>query len=143
MLLVGLVCTGMLGMPGCKGEPARPQENKAAGHLRTIAQAFDLAIDKRRVPQNVEELKPFLQQLSGGEDVEVLLRSPNDGQPYEIMWGVNLEREEAIDAIFAHEKLGVAGRRYVITVSRIVKQIGDDEFSKASFARGKKPARGK
>jgi hypothetical protein len=137
---VWLALIALTAMSGCAGKSKQPEENKAADHLRKIGQAFDLAIHTGRVPHNAEELKSFLKELYP-EDPDELLRSPNDGQPYEIMWGVNFDDQPDINAIFAHEKNGVAGKRYVITVARIVMHMTDDDFDKASFAEGKKPKR--
>jgi hypothetical protein len=140
-----LLCAGALtgaGLPGCTGPP-QPQENQAAAHLRTIIQAYDLALyHKGRPPRDAEELKPFLKQLREHEDPDVLLRSPNDGQPYEIVWGVNLNQDVDPGAVLAYEKQGAEGKRYVITVGRIVKEMTEAEFSGASLARGRKSSKG-
>lgn len=137
VLLVG-VLTGVLA--GCAGKHP-PEENQAAVHLRKIAQAYDLVLYKnRRPPRNAEELKPFLQQLGPHDAPEDLLRSPNDGQPYEIVWGVNPDREANLSALLAHEKNGVDGKRYAITVGRIVKTLTEAEFKDTSYPGGKQPA---
>jgi hypothetical protein len=130
-------CLGSAFLWGC-GE-SKPAPNKAPGHLRKIIQGFDLAIaTNRRPPRDAEELKPFLQQISEKEDPEEILRSPNDGQPYEIMWGVNPLQQEEFDALLAYEKNGVDGKRYVITVARIVKEMSDAEFKEARRASPRK-----
>jgi hypothetical protein len=136
-LALVLVLAGLPGLPGCSAKPPPPQ---TADHLRKILQAFDLAnYEKRRGPKDEDELKVYLKQLEGVQDPDQWLRSPNDGQPYEIIWGVNLMDETDIKAIVAYEKQGVAGKRQVITVARIVREMSDAEFSEATFATGKKP----
>jgi hypothetical protein len=135
-----LVVSSLLGLSGCGA--AKPPPDKTPDHLRKILQAFDLAnYEKRRGPRDADELKSYLKQVGGVEDPDQLLRSPNDGQPYEIVWGVNLMEETDISAIVAYEKQGVGGKRQVITVARIVKEMSDAEFSEATFASGKRPRR--
>src|SRR5439155_17106006 len=102
-----------LGTPACSSKPKPPPENPAAGHLRKICQAYDLAVLKKRGgAQSAEDLKPFLKQLAKEEDPDALLVSPNDGQPYVIAWGVRLDHETDGAPLLAHEKTGVAGKRY-------------------------------
>src|SRR5438552_3851624 len=88
-----LLGTGVLagsGLLGCTGTRQAPP-NKTAAHLRTILQAYDLSLYRnRRPPRDTNDLVPFLQQLSD-EDPNGLLRSPHDGQLFEILWGVNLD----------------------------------------------------
>jgi len=140
MLFVGVVAG--LGLPGCAGK-RESQENPAAAHLRRIAGAYDMVLyHKRRPPRSVEDLKPFLKEDEQG-DPDVFLRSPNDGQPYEIVWGVNLDNEENLSAILAHEKNGVEGKRYVITIARIVKEMTEEDFKRATFPKVKGGAAGK
>ena len=135
-----VLCLGILAAMATSGCAEKPkvQENKAADHLRKIAQAFDLAQYKGHTPNGPDDIKPFLKQLSPKDEPDDLLRSPNDGEPYEIMWGVNLDRQTEIGAIFAHEKKGVDGKRYVITGARIVSQMSDADFAGASFAKGRR-----
>jgi hypothetical protein len=133
------VCSVLALAPaGCSEKP-KFQENKAADHLRKIAIAFDnFNHGKGHPPKDAEDIKPILKLLSPKENPDDVLRSPNDGEPYEILWGVNLERQTEFGAIFAHEKKGVDGKRYVITVSRLVSQMTDAELQGATFARGKR-----
>jgi hypothetical protein len=126
-------------VPGCQHHDAKPPENPAADHLRKLGIAYDVALYKGRMPRKGEDLKPYLKQIAPNEDPEVFLRSPNDGQPYEVAWGVRLDRVMDIGAVFAHEKKGVDGKRYVMTVARIVKTMTDAEFSHATYPGGKKP----
>src|SRR5581483_4513209 len=121
-----------------------PEENQAAAHLRTIARAYDLANYKRhRPPRNMEEMKASLQEMMGeGQDVEAVLRSPNDGEPDEVVWGINLERETNGGLLLAYERKGVDGKRYAINVSRVVKQLSDEEINNGSAPRGRRPTGG-
>ncbi len=131
-LLVGLTCTG------CSERPRKVEENQAAHRLRKIAHAYDIGLLSGRMPRSAEDLKPLLKQASPTEDPEDMLRSPNDGESFEIMWGVNLDRQTELDLILAHEKKGKDGKRYVLTVARLVSQMGDADFENARFAKGKR-----
>lgn len=123
---------------GCSEKP-KVEENKAADHLRKIINAFDVALYDNKHPLRDEtELKAALKKISPAENPDEIIRSPNDGEPYEIVWGVNLDRQTESNAIVAHEKKGAGGKRYVITVARIVSQMNDSDFANASFAKGKK-----
>jgi len=129
-----------MGLTGCAGK-AKPEENQAAAHLRKIVQAYnEVNYRHGRSPRSADELKPILKQMSERDDPEIFLRSPNDGEPYEIVWGINLERVTDGSILVAYEKKGVDGKRYAINVARIVKQLTDAEIQKASPPRGKKPA---
>ena len=138
-LFVVWCCITLLGpaLSGCS-KKEEVQENKAADHLRKIALAFEMAQYSGKAPKSADVIKPFLKELSPNEDPDDILRSPNDGEPYVVMWGVNLERQTDFNAIFAHEKKGTDGKRYVINVTRIVLQMSDADFAAASFAKAKK-----
>jgi hypothetical protein len=127
---------------GCSTPPP-PQEDQAAANLRKIVQAYDVAEYKlRRAPRNEEELKRFLGEAGATGDPEKLMRSPRDGQPYVVLYGTPLDPDGRA-TVLAHEKDGAEGKRYVITLSRDVKLLADDEFARAEFAGGRKPPRKK
>jgi hypothetical protein len=119
----------------------QPQEDTAVVNLRRILQAYDVAEYKlRRAPRNEEELRRFFSEAGATGDPDQYLRSPRDGQPYVVLYGTALD-PDARSTILAHEKDGVEGKRYVITLSRDVKLLTADEFANAEFAPepGKKP----
>lgn len=136
---LGAVLAALL---GCSKPPPEP-EDAAAVNLRRIAQAFDVAEYKlRRAPRDEGELRRFLGETGAAVDPDQLLRSPRDGQPYVIRYGSRLD-PDGRNTVLAHEKDGVGGRRYVITLSRDVRLLSEQEFSAAEFAGGKKAAGGK
>jgi hypothetical protein len=68
--------------------------------------------------------------------------SPNDGQPYEILWGVDISKadaEGAAPAVVAYERQGVGGKRYVLLVGIAVRALTAAEFARAHFPRGHQP----
>lgn len=139
-LLLFVAVVASMGLAGCGGK-REPEENQAATHLRKIAQAYnEVNYRHGRSPRSVDELKPILKQISERDDPDIFLRSPNDGEPYEIVWGINLERITDGSLLVAYEKKGVDGKRYAISADRVVKHLTDEEIEKASTLKGKKPA---
>jgi hypothetical protein len=134
-----LVCLGGLGCGG-SGEP--PPAVAAGGesylHLRTIKSAYmnaTRALD--RPPQNLEELMPFLKKLA---DPSIILRSPDDGEEYKILYGVdvfNAQREDRRWPVLAFEQRGKDGMRWVLEVKEARRQ-SDEDFKKALFPPGYK-----
>src|SRR5262245_31848175 len=128
------IASGVLAGAGCSASRSQRalQELTEAENLTKIERAFDRAFQQQeQPPADAEQLKPFLRQFG---DPEVLLRSPHDGEPYVIYWGVNFRKAsfESPATIIAHEKRGVNGKRYVLTVMG-VRSMTDEEFAGASF----------
>jgi hypothetical protein len=131
-----------LALGGCS-KPQPPQEDPAVVNLRKIVLAFDVAEYKlRRAPKNEEELKRFFGETGATGAPDQYLRSPRDGQLYVVLYGTPLDPDDR-STILAHEKEGAEGKRYVITLSRDVRLLTEDEFARAEFAGGKKPSRKK
>jgi hypothetical protein len=83
----------------------------------------------RRGPANVEELKPYLQKYG---DPDQLLLSPNDGQPYHIVWGLvpqRLTKESFTQRVLAYEQTGKGGKRYVLDPMLRVHHLTEAEFT--------------
>jgi hypothetical protein len=70
-----------------------------------------------------------------------VLTSSRDGQPYVVIFGVDLGARNSPDT-FVYEKTGADGKRYVLTMSRDVRQLTDAESAQATFANGHKPSGG-
>jgi hypothetical protein len=129
VLFAGIVVS--LTVVGCSSKKEY-EENQAATHLRKIMQAYDEACYKGRPPKNMDEFRPYIQQVTQAEDLDAYLRSPNDGEPYEIVWGIDLERVSSGGLLLAYEKKGVDGKRYAINAARVVKQLSDEEINSLS-----------
>jgi hypothetical protein len=85
-------------------------------HLRNIEAAYEAATNQLgRPPASEAQLRPYLKRYGNPDD---LLRSPRDGRPYVIQWGINIQaaRAKLPPRVIAHEAAGVNGRRYVLTV---------------------------
>ena len=123
---------------GCsKGTSQTEVKQDDMANLNTIGKAYDEATKSLgRPPKNAEEFKSFLRPYG---DPDVFLRSPHDGQPYEIVWGRNIQKMDINSMpppILAYEKQGVNGMRYVLT------KLGAQPMSDADFAKvdpSKKP----
>ena len=131
-----------LTLAGCSSRP-KQQEEPAAFRLRKIAQAYQLASDLRgKPPRSAQELSRFFKELGETGDPEELLRSPRDGEPFVIVFGVDFDFE-ARDTVLGYERTGAEGTRYVLTLSREVKLLKNEEFARATFAKDHKPTSGK
>jgi hypothetical protein len=108
----------------------------------TIARAYSQYNSKyEKPPTGIGQLQPFLKEVGNPEE---LFRSPKDGQPYVICWGVDLlapPNWAKSTPILAYEKYGANGHRYVLTTMRSVLLMSDTEFRQASFPPGHQPPR--
>jgi hypothetical protein len=72
-----------------------------------------------------------------GVPPEEALVSPRDNQPIVIIMGAN--DNDGASSILAYEKTGAEGTRWVVTMGGEAKKLPNEEFSKATFAKGHKP----
>jgi hypothetical protein len=111
-------------------------------HLMHIGSAYNrFNAQYKKAPGNVADLLPFLKEFGNPDE---LLRSPKDGAPYVICWGVDLQVPQTwarSTGVLAYEKYGAAGQRYVLTTLRSVILMTDNEFRQASFPPGHQPPR--
>jgi hypothetical protein len=96
-----------------------------------------------RPPRDLDELLPFLRDPQQPGDVKDLLRSPNDGEEYVIIWGVDFgELSKQVPnpyVIFAYEKHGKGGQRHAMQLPNFVSVMTDAEFQKGRFPPGHRP----
>lgn len=119
---------------GCSSKPsADVAAVDETENLYKIERAYDAATKRlNRPPADVEQLKPFLREHG---DPDTILKSPRDGQPYVIIFNADIRKGfEMPPPIVAHEKAGVNGKRYVLTVMGVV-SMSDEEFAKAKFVK--------
>jgi hypothetical protein len=123
--------------PGCS-KAVKEVDAGDPGPLRKIAAAYGRATAKNdRPPVQPADLKPF---LPDGEDVDKLLVSPRDGQPYVIFWGVDSRPGKAGESptVIGYEKAGKDGTRFVFLDMGVV-SMTDADFAKSNFPPGHKP----
>jgi hypothetical protein len=137
----------LVGLTGCGG--CGPQVNvipltKAENALTKVAMAYTDATAKLdRPPKNADELKPFLKVFG---DPEELLVSPNDGQPFVVVWGANPvggpTEYKGMWPILAYEQHGAAGKLAVTDIRGRPMTIPAEDLPKLKFIGRHKPASG-
>ena len=133
-----LLLVAVAGPVGCSKE-VRVEVKLEPAHenLMKIGSAYiQFNAKNKRPPKSVEEIKPLLKEFGS---IDRLLRSPRDGEPYVICWGVDLlvpAKWARSTPILAYEKRGAEGTRYVLTTLRSVQQMSDEQFEQASFPPG-------
>jgi hypothetical protein len=141
-LLVAVVSWPALA--GCSSKPPRPEEDPGLVRLRTVGLAYRIFFfHYNHPPRSEHDLRRTFTGLGvqGAEpDIDEQLRSPRDGQPYVIIYGVPLDSDMR-STVLAYEKDGSGGSRYIFTQSGDIKTMTDAEFAKADFAKGHKPAK--
>ena len=138
-LLVGLV-----GCSGCGGGPSGVVVTplpKAEQDLCSIAQAYKETFEQTgKAPQSFDDIRKYLASFGNPDDMRV---SPNDSQPYVVMWGADPTRGgggpvRGMWSIVAHEQTGANGKRSVADIRGLATTVTDEEFSRLTFIRKKK-----
>jgi hypothetical protein len=137
-----LLLLGALAAAGCSaGTPADPSD-PTRQNLDKLGVAYLRATMKlNRPPANLKELMPLLQEFDRSKP-EQILHSPNDGQDFVIVWGVELRKMMATGnavPIVAYEKAGKDGKRYVLRGRADVVLMSDGELRGATFPSGYNP----
>ena len=137
---IGLL-VGVLALEGCSktGKVEAPL-NPTEENLQKIGKAHVQSCYRLgRPPKDIEELKPSFE----GEFSNDLLRSPNDGEDFVIIWNIDFNKlppnENDPFTVGAYEKRGTGGKRYVLRFPTSVVRLTDEEFSKAVFPPGHAP----
>ena len=139
-LAVVCVLASLAGV-GCGGSPTDVPAKQAPvsyQNLKIIQKAYLAATQELgHPPQNAGEIMPYLRTKNEG-DKAALLRSPDDGEEYKILWGVNpVERREADGKfpIIAYEQRGKDGTRYVVDAMH-VHRMTDEQLKTAPWPAG-------
>ncbi len=95
--------------------------------------------DLKRPPKNVEELMPTLEKAKVYSPREYLT-STRDGQPYAIVWGLDLEgRYLGANSPLAYERVGQDGLRLLVTCDQEVMELSVDEMTQVEWPPGHEP----
>jgi len=130
-------------LSGCGSGPDVVAFSGAEQELTSIAMAYGDAHSKLgRGPKDAEELKPFLKTFGDPDD---LLTSPNDRQPYVVVWGLDPSRGgptayKQMFPILAYESKGKRGKRAVTDIRGRPMMVPEGDFSKLTFGGRHKPA---
>jgi hypothetical protein len=136
-LVLGVILLSFFGCSGCK---ENRQQKPAEARLLAIGEAYLTATRQLgRPPADFEDIKPYL----GKENADELMRSPNDGEPFVILWGVDFNQVAvpANDpaAVAAYEQKGVNGKRCVLRLPRNTMLVTDEQLRKLTFPPGHTP----
>jgi hypothetical protein len=109
--------------------------------LESIGRAYIWATRSLgRPPADLTELLPFVEKQGKPTNI---LSSPNDGQGFEIVWGVDLRQLKARGSavpVIAYEKVGKGGKRYVLRGRADVVLLTDGELKSSAFPEGYSPS---
>jgi hypothetical protein len=132
---------GLLVVVGCSRGGGTTTLTPMEDRLLKIGNAYRNAVRRLgRPPKDFQELRPSLE----GNPTEDFLRSPNDGEPLVIIWGVNYDklppgRSGHYYVVAAYEKKGVGGKRYVLRFPLGATALTDEQWKKADFPPGYTP----
>ena len=134
----------LLLVSGCSGAHPITEFNPTESRLIKIGEAYRRAMRLLgHPPANFEEIKPSLLDAKDEE-----LRSPNDGEQFVIIYGVDYDKlplpADKKSAIGAYEKKGAGGKRYVLRISPLpfalaMDLLSDEQWKQAAFPPGYTP----
>ncbi len=138
--LAGLIL-GFLLLAGCS--PDSKLGDPSDTNLQQIYDAYVQCIQESdgRPPRNEKQLQKYLNEEG---DLGAIFRSPHDGEPYVIFWGVPVDEEDEDGddegekhqaKILAHEKTGKEGSRWVLLTNGSVLKMSQEEFDRAPKAK--------
>lgn len=108
---------------GGKVPEASPSETLSGVVTTYLAATRDLG----RPPKEYSELEAIYAPISATP--AEYLTSKRDGEKFVVVWGINLARS-APDTVIAYEKVGVNGKRMLVTLNGEVREVTDAEISK-------------
>ena len=125
---------------GCSSSPPPRPLDATHSNLMFVGNAYMRFVsEKQRPPTAIKDLEPYLKEVG---DVQKILASPRDGQPFVICWGVDLMKPlpwAKTLPVLAYEKVGAEGDRWVLTTVRSIERVKTEAFLKADFPPGHKP----
>lgn len=145
VILLSAMCLLATGGCGQREVTDAGSVDKTRAKLQAISGAYMAATLKANsAPTKPEELLPFLGEESATEEQRrEKLRSDNDGEEFVIAWGIDFRKQQETDltrqTIFAYEKKGKEGKRYVLKLPTDIFVIPDEVFQKSQFPKGYEP----
>lgn len=109
----GVVWTALSILSAGCGRPVQVTElPPLEQNLQNLVMAYQqAATDLNRGPATWEELRPYVVEYG---DPDAISRSPNDGEPFVIVWNIDLGKLEGAMPVVAHEARGKDGIRKAI-----------------------------
>jgi hypothetical protein len=144
IFILGMLFTLWTGLFGCSSssDPVITPIPKAEQDLCSIAQAYREAFTQtRKAPESFDDIRKYLISLGGNPDEMQV--SPNDGQPYVVLWGCDPTKGgtgpvRGMWAVIAHEQSGKDGKRAIADMRGLATTVTDQEFSQLKFIPKKK-----
>ena len=136
-----ILLAGLAGCGGSSGPVVTPLP-KAEQDLCLIAQAYcGLFEETGKAAESFDDLRPFL--TARGRNPDDMRVSPNDGQPYVVMWGADPTRggggnPKGLTRIVAHEQTGAGGMRAVADTRGLAATVTGEEFAQLKFIEKRK-----
>jgi len=142
VLALAFLTFALSGCSGCGSQvnviPLTPAEKKLMNIVMAYQDAFS---QSERPPKNADDIKPFLKRFGDPED---LLVSPNDNQPYVIVWGVDPTRGgpteyQGMFPIIAYERQGAGGKLAIVDIRGRPLTIPAEDLTKLKFVGRHRP----
>jgi hypothetical protein len=97
-------------------------------NLRSIVMAYQQAVaDRSRAPRNLDDLKPYVAEYG---DADTILTSPTDGQPYVIVWNIEMSRiRRGQMPIVAYERTGSDGQHKAIDYQLSIRTLNGQQVA--------------
>jgi hypothetical protein len=120
---------------GCTSGEVQSTIPPSVENLRSVRDGyFEARRALERPPRSKEELVPYLKKFG---DPAQLLRSPDDGEDFVIVYGTDPMAAESMSYVWAYERHGKDGSRWIIR-NRHVQRIANDKLAKLPFPPGHK-----
>lgn len=120
-LLIGALC-------GCPQSPP-PTHQPALTQLVTYYGRY-VGQNKGTPPPNEQALKDFVKKVDANRNLDELMISPRDKQPYVVRYGVKPSMGGK-QPVIAHEAVGVGGKKLVGFAAGEVREMDDAEIQAA------------
>jgi len=91
--------------------------------LQAVARAYGRALASGKTPTKLTDLEVYLKE--DGDPAE-LTRSSRDQELFVILWGTRFTEPEP--RIYAHEKTGKDGKRFVLMTDGAVYELTEEKF---------------
>ena len=123
---------------GCGGSgPVKSEVAPSNENLRAVVKSYFQAMHAlERPPHSKDEIVPYLKKFG---DPTQLLRSPDDGENYVIIYGFDPLDPKLVQNVWAYETRGKDGRRFAVQGRNVI-HIDDAAFRNKTFAPGHRPA---
>jgi hypothetical protein len=139
-----LLALVVIGLGGCGQKTYVVPFSQAEKNLGFVAAAYTDAFSRLgHSPKDADELKPFLKPFGNPDE---LLVSPNDGQPFVVVWGApdptqgRATSYKGMFPILAYERTGTNGMRAIADIRGRPMLVPEADLQTLTFVGGHKPS---